>query len=518
MPASRNSSARPNSDRVLPLVLALATLAGAGAVLYFYSRGWLLYYGDAQAHLNIARRVLDSRTPGWNQIGTVWLPLPHLLMLPLVRNDWLWRTGLAGSIPSSACFIAATLFLFAAARRAFSNAAAGFAAAGLFALNPNLLYLQSTAMTEPVFFAALAALVYFAGRFAGRPGYAAAAGAGLAALAGTLTRYEGWFLLPFAAVYFLLTGAQRRVPAALLFSALATAGPLFWLAHNWWYYGDCLEFYRGPYSARVIQGAAGYPGFHNWREAWLYFRTAAVLCMGGPLFWMAVAGAAAALWKRAFRPLFLLCLPPVFYLWSIHSSGTPIYVPPLWPHSYYNTRYGLALLPAAAFAAGALVAVAPKRWRPAAACAALALGAGPWLVAPHPGGWVTWKESEVNSQARRAWTAEAAGYLAPRYLRGSGILTTFGDMAGVFSTAGIPLRETLTGDNMPQWEAAVMRPDLFLWEEWAVAVQGDRVEAAIERAARSGPGFQRVKTITVKGAPAIQIYRRVKSRNASSLY
>ena len=36
---------------------------------------------------NIARRIVDSRTPGWYQLGTTWLPLPHLLMMPLVRND-----------------------------------------------------------------------------------------------------------------------------------------------------------------------------------------------------------------------------------------------------------------------------------------------------------------------------------------------------------------------------------------------------------------------------------------------
>ena len=42
-----------------------------------FERGYVLYYGDAEAHLNIARRIVDSRTPGPEQIGTVWLPLPH---------------------------------------------------------------------------------------------------------------------------------------------------------------------------------------------------------------------------------------------------------------------------------------------------------------------------------------------------------------------------------------------------------------------------------------------------------
>ena len=40
----------------------------AAAASWFLSRGYVLYYGDAQAHLNIARRVFDSRTPGYYQI------------------------------------------------------------------------------------------------------------------------------------------------------------------------------------------------------------------------------------------------------------------------------------------------------------------------------------------------------------------------------------------------------------------------------------------------------------------
>ena len=71
-----------------------------------------LYYGDAEAHLNIARRILDSRTPGPEQIGTVWLPLPHLLMIPFVMHDDWWRSGLAGRSPVVRLFRDAGAFLF----------------------------------------------------------------------------------------------------------------------------------------------------------------------------------------------------------------------------------------------------------------------------------------------------------------------------------------------------------------------------------------------------------------------
>jgi len=77
----------------------------AGSLFYVNHQGWTLYYGDAEAHLNIARRVMDSRTPGYDQLGTSWLPLPHVLTLALVNNDRLWLNGLAGAIPSAACYI-----------------------------------------------------------------------------------------------------------------------------------------------------------------------------------------------------------------------------------------------------------------------------------------------------------------------------------------------------------------------------------------------------------------------------
>ena len=66
--------------------------------------GEVLLYGDAVAHINIARRVFDSKTPGLLQLGTVWLPLPHLLMFPFIISNEMWQSGSGGSIPSMAAY------------------------------------------------------------------------------------------------------------------------------------------------------------------------------------------------------------------------------------------------------------------------------------------------------------------------------------------------------------------------------------------------------------------------------
>lgn len=518
----RGSKAAANGGAWLEIPAAAALLGAlsAASVWWCFRQGFLLYYGDAQAHLNIARRILDSRTPGYDQIGTVWLPLPHLLVLPFVRNDEWWRNGLAGAFPSAACFVLAGLFLYFAAREVFESRAAAVAALGVLALNPNLLYLQSTAMTEPALLASLTGLLYFTVRFRRTQSLAPVAGAGLAGLAATLTRYEGWFVLPFAAAYFLIAARKRRLAAAVLFSLLAGLGPLYWLAHNWWVYGNLFEFYNGPYSAKAIYqraldgGMARYPGDGDWIKAQAYFRKAAQYCLGRPLTWLIPAGLAAGLIRRVFWPALFLALPPFFYVWSMVTSGTPVFVPGLWPDSYYNTRYGLAALPLASLAAAALVPMAGRKWRAWTAAFVLAVAAGPWLLEPGPDAWICWKESRVNSQARRAWTAEAAAYLRAHCGPGDGILTSFGDLAAILPQAGLPLRRILHEGNMPYWEAAVARPDLWLAERWAVAISGDRVATAILRAGRSGPHYRKVRMIAVKGGPVIEIYRRDDGQNS----
>lgn len=373
------------------------------------------------------------------------------------------------------------MFLFAAVRRIFDSTSAALAATTLVAFNPNLLYLQSTAMTEAYFFAALAALLW--ATVADHPVVAA-----LATNAAVLTRYEGWFLIPFVAVYFLLRSPRR----AVLYSAIAAIGPFLWLFYNWYLTGDALAFYRGPYSAKAIQHGLPYPGLHNLREAWLYYRTAVQLCAGPGLALMALAGTVVALARRAAWPILLLALPPVFYLWSMYSSGgTPIFVPTLPPHSWYNTRYGLAALPLLAFASAALVMAVPRPLR--AATAVLVVAAG--LIHSN---WITLDESRANGTNRRLWMHAAADYLRSRYKPGAGIVSSAGDdFFGIYRAAGIPLAETFSVDNGLPFDAALRRPEL-LWQSWAVVRTTDPFDAT---------HWTLEATFTASHEPTIALYR-----------
>ncbi|MGB9120635.1 MAG: hypothetical protein WCE73_08445, partial [Candidatus Angelobacter sp.] len=134
------------------LLTAISAALSVGALIFYYHQGAILLYGDAVAHIHIARRVFDSRTPGLFQLGTVWLPLPHLLDIPFIVNDRLWQTGLGASIPSMIAYISGVLGVFRLVSGLASRSAAWIAAL-IYALNPNLLYMQSTAMGESLYLA-----------------------------------------------------------------------------------------------------------------------------------------------------------------------------------------------------------------------------------------------------------------------------------------------------------------------------------------------------------------------------
>lgn len=495
-------------------VAALLALLAASATWWVYAQGYTLYYGDAQAHLNIARRVLDSRTPGVAQIGTVWLPLPHLLMMPLAGKDALWSNGLAGAIPISVCYWLGVLLFYLALSRLFRSSWAGLAGAGAIALNPNLLYLQATPMTEGLFLAALGGILYACTRFGEKPGFGWCLLAAITSLAAAMTRYDGWFLLPFVALFLLWKGGRRRWIYTAAFCVLAGAGPLWWLGHNWWFWGDALEFYRGPYSAKAIYarqlaaGMAPYPADGNWTETARYYLTAARLVSGWPL---AVLGLAGALFSAVRGPRWtvaLLLLPAAFYILSMHHGGTPIFVPSLWPHAHYNTRYGLALLPVLGLGVAALGALPRGKWRPWVTFAALAAVSMPWLISPSPESWICWKESEVNSRARREWLARTASYMKKVYVPGSGILLSFGDLTGVLEFADIPLYESLHEDNHPLFEGATRKPQFFLHEEWALCQAGDEVAQAMVRAKRAGVPVAIERQIRVENSRPVEIWKR----------
>src|ERR1700733_14626116 len=105
------------------LLAWMATCVSVFSFLSYFRNGDVLLYGDAVAHINIARRVFDSQTPGLLQLGTVWLPLPHLLMIPFLISQHMWQSGAGGSIPSMAGYVFGVIGIFRLTRDTLSSGA-----------------------------------------------------------------------------------------------------------------------------------------------------------------------------------------------------------------------------------------------------------------------------------------------------------------------------------------------------------------------------------------------------------
>src|SRR5205085_3441515 len=133
--------------------------------------------------------------------------LPHVLNALPVQIDWLYRTGYSAVAISIGSTTLAAWAIASLMHRATGSATGGLVAAALLVLNPNVLYLQSTPMTEPLLFATTFLAVAVVARWCQAGGATGEAGgvsreAGWSLAAATLTRFEAW---PIVAVLVLLS-------------------------------------------------------------------------------------------------------------------------------------------------------------------------------------------------------------------------------------------------------------------------------------------------------------------------
>lgn len=541
---------KPNTaGNELFFVGQLAAVASISAFFYYLRHGDLLLYGDAVAHINIARRVFDSRTPGLLQLGTVWLPLPHLLMVPFLVSRPLWQTGMGGSIPSLFAFVLSVSGVFRLVQIVLSFSPTGdgsgksfapWLAAVIFAANPNLIYLQTTAMTEPIYLAFFIwAVVFFCEALAANNAADAKKAnsflikSGLCLLGACLTRYDGWFLAAVMVAVALALAFRPKFASVRSgikkFAILAVAGPALWIGYNAAVYRNPLEFANGPYSAKAIEqktavpGMPPHPGANNLRVAFQYFFEASQLNLAQgkrQVFWvcsLVLGTAIVVLFQKKLWPLLFLWTPVPFYMLSIAYSGVPLFVPTWWPFSHYNVRYGLQMLPAfAVFTAAAaygLIRFASSRKIRITIASLFLLLVGVSYAQIWRKGLVTFEEAVVNSRTRIALEnalAQNLETLPPN----STFLMYLGDHVGAFQRVGIPLSQVINeGNHRPWkrptdpeglWERALASPGQYA--DFVIAFAGDPVDTSANK-----EQLVSLEVLRVTGQPQATIYRTTKS-------
>ena len=203
----------PSFDRLSRALGVLAAILGTFAASVYWRAGLSLSHYDAKAHLVVSRRIFDSLTPSWEQIGAVWLPLPHVINAIPVQIDWFYRTGAFAIAISILSFAITTACVSAMVRLLTGSRTGALLAASLFALNPNVLYLQSTPMTEPLLFALTALVVLHLAEWGKSEAPRARPAVGWTIVLACLTRYEAWPIVGAAIVAAAFLKWRNGLPA-----------------------------------------------------------------------------------------------------------------------------------------------------------------------------------------------------------------------------------------------------------------------------------------------------------------
>lgn len=288
-----------NFYKKLPIILFLSVIVvGLAIALYLYDLEpySLYFYGDAVAHAHSARAYFDSEHPGFfEHLGTVWLPLPHLLLTLLTMIDPLFRSGFAGLIVSLPSHAITCLILFKLIQRHTNHPLIPLAGSSLYAFNPNILYLSITPMTEAPFMLFFVFSAYYFQKwmfdstiFFSRKENDNIASAqinevlesssstgtrnliisGAFISLATLCRYEGWIicfvLIILVLSYSLITWKRRQgsikktyIFVLAVFLIVSLSGIIFWVIWNWEQYGNPLEFATSPIYSAAGQALVG---------------------------------------------------------------------------------------------------------------------------------------------------------------------------------------------------------------------------------------------------------------------
>lgn len=223
---------------------------------YYFTINQILGDYDSIARLNIARKMVDSLTPGIGQLGGIWLPFPQVLMVPFIGNDFLWHTGLAGSFVSMIAFIFGAIYLYKLVFLLTKSEIASTLAWLCFVSNLNLLYLQVTPMSESFFLSCFIFILYFLIKWMMEKKITNLISLGVSMALITLTRYEGYFvfvavlaiMIPLLLFYYKKEGKSKAEGLLVLYLTLASSGIALWLFYSAAIYGHpfyWLKLYSG---------------------------------------------------------------------------------------------------------------------------------------------------------------------------------------------------------------------------------------------------------------------------------
>jgi len=493
-----------SARRALPIATGgVAAIFGSVAAWHYHALGLTLSHYDARGHLVVARRIFDSITPGWQQIGAVWLPLPHLLNALPVQIDLLYRTGASAVAISIASYAITTAAIAWIVARITASPPAAVAAAAVFALNPNVLYLQSTPMTEPLLLATTTVAVAML--------IAASRYAGVAFALACLTSYEAWPVMATALTAAgvvrwrggeRLADAVRGIARIALYPAIAIVGFAI--------------FSRVVIGEWFVSGGFFVAENKALGDAWLAAKEigwGAQMLSGPVLTWIggvglivaAAAGVAALRRVQPGRPWAadaLIALSPLAMAaipWAAFYRGHP-----------FRIRYMVPLMAVEAIGAGVAAGLLPRRLALAAAVTVAAVGVAELRPFDRSAPMVVEAQWDRPNRPDRA---RVTACIAPRE-PGAKIMASMGSLGHYMqetSHHGFAIRDFLHEGNGDIWLAALERP--YRFADWLLIEEKAEGGDLLARIARERPSFLSGYTRVCDGAGVV-LYRRTSAESS----
>ncbi|MBI4853243.1 MAG: glycosyltransferase family 39 protein [Acidobacteria bacterium] len=514
-------------NKIRILLFFFSTLLSLSSCYYFFQLKIINLYGDGVAHLNIARKLIDlSENNLWQhyvQLGSPWLPLPHFLAIPFVFNNYLWQKGLAGSFISMICYVISTQLLFEIGYifgslylKTEKNLLSGLLAALIFSLNPSVLYLQSTPMTELTFLATFLGGVFFLVKYSSDNTNKYLVLSAIIACLSMLTRYEAWAILPsgFITIFLVTQGTFKyRLKRAILWALISFCAVLYWLWHNWAIYGNALEFYNGFHSAKGIylrqKERLGWASFTIGQPhlAFLLAFSASIACSG----WVCLLGlisfikALFVIYKEKNKelliklfPMFLLTIPFLFTVYSLFTGNIQIYS--LSAISLLNVRYGLNII--LAISIFPIIFLSPEKKLKNLIVFLLIISNYIWLVSDGVLQLAIVQEpyrNNFNSRETRA-KAKLVKYLLEHPPKKQ-IMIYAGDLASVIPDSKMEFRD-LVFEGLSSWHSKEIPQNV----NTVIVKEGDELWKKLEKVDNFSTAFQLVYEIYPN--PRIMVWQR----------
>jgi hypothetical protein len=468
----------------------LIILTSVVAWLITYSHHLVTAYNDAMSHLDIPRLVVDNIQPGLAQLGGVWLPLNHILYLPLIWDNWAWHSGFAGSFVSMIAYVLATIGIYKLVYELTPNKFSASIAAVAFALNPNLLYLQSTPLTEPLYLALLVGSSLFLIRYLIRGDYKYLVLAAVMTALQILARYDGWFMLGVESAALIINELYvRRLSLSktagniLLFLTPSMIAMSLWFLWNFLIFGNALYSFTGPYSAHAqqatIQAHAGLITKGNMFESIRAFGLDAIDNIGILIVIMSIAGwVYYTIRNKTNKPVLKLLIAGVllgdivFNIVALFVGFSILNIPALhWDPThtiagqYFNVRYGITALPFIAVGVGLLTAKTKSK---------LILGLvgivivfqGAYLI---HSGLITVKDGTVGSSAFVNQDISTA--LKDDVSKNQKVIMSSSTYNGVMFESGLNTNQFIHEGVSGEWKAAIANPTPYA--KWVVMANGN---------------------------------------------